>query len=310
VILLSLSAAAAGSLLASRSWSPLMLIMAVSLAYVNTSLYHPAAYSFTTSIFDPRDRPKALGIHGAGGTLGIAIGPLSVGLLMGLLSLDWREIYLFWFFPLLIGIILLIPLKGEIEIEEEEVRIEEGRTIFTLSLLLFLSFLAMRMMGSQMVAAFLTLYLVDVRGLSQTWASLIYGFNPLVGLIAAPIGGFLAARFGEKRWLLCVLAISYTSLGLALISPHILPFALLYIAYGFFNYLGMAANSAIMARLSPRGRRGLGFGLYFLPIYIVGAIAPLLAAKLASLYGLQMIFPLALTLLALCLLILKLGVKM
>jgi len=66
-----------GSLIAGFTQNPWMFIIAISFLYLNTTFYHPASYSYVTKEFKPGDRSKALGIHGAGGTLGMAIGQLA-----------------------------------------------------------------------------------------------------------------------------------------------------------------------------------------------------------------------------------------
>ena len=129
MILLNLSIAALGSLLAWRSMNLWMLVAAVSLIYMNSAIYHPAAYSLVSKLFSPRDRPKALGIQGAGGTLGLSLGPISAGLLMALLPITWRGVYLFWLIPILVGIISILPIRYEPKLdvgeELEEVDLEK-----------------------------------------------------------------------------------------------------------------------------------------------------------------------------------------
>ena len=86
MLLLSFGFAGLGAILAGTASTPVMLIAAVSLIYINTAIYHPASYAATAKMFRPEDRAKAMGLHGAGGTLGHAMGPLSVSLLVGLLA--------------------------------------------------------------------------------------------------------------------------------------------------------------------------------------------------------------------------------
>jgi MFS family permease len=66
----------------------------------------------------------------------------------------------------------------------------------------------------------------------------------LMGVIAAPLGGFWAVRYGEKKWLLTVLGLAYLCFGLAIVAPSNTAFVILYLAYGFLNSLGMAASIA------------------------------------------------------------------
>lgn len=314
MLLASLVIAAIGSLAASQAANPLMFIIAASLVYVNTTIYHPAAYSFITRFSRPRDRSKALGLHGAGGTLGMAIGPISISILVGALALGWRQVYLFWSFPILLGIITVLRIKSEPKEVVTVDTVDKGNVPQTSSLLspslaLFLLFLGLRMVAHGMSGSFMALYLVDDRNLSESLASFFIGTNSLMGIVAAPIGGFFAARYGDKRWLLRVLALSYTCFGLAFMISNTTVFVILYLIYGFFNLLGMAANSAIMAQLSPSKQRGLGYALFFLPGSLVGAIAPIVAASIAETFGLSSLFYVSIAVYFAGLGVLRFGVK-
>jgi DHA1 family multidrug resistance protein-like MFS transporter len=314
LILASLLVSAVGSLLASQAASPLMLIVAVSLVYINTTLYHPAAYSFVTRLFKPEDRLRALGIHGAGGTLGVAIGPLSISFIIGVLALGWRAVYFFWFIPFLLGIVAVWRIKSE---PEEDVPVERSEmesspqvtSLLSVSLVMFLLYIAVRVVAFSMSSSFMALYLVDDRGLSEAQASFYIGLSTLLGVLAAPLGGFWAVRFGEKRWLLMVLTLAYTCFGLAIAVPNNTVFVILYLAFGFSTVLGMASNSAIMAKLSPGKQRGLAYALFFLPGSIMGAISPLFAASIAERFGLVSIFYASIATFFLSLVLLKFGVR-
>ena len=93
---------------------PLFLIVAVSLVYINTTIYHPASYSYTTKMFNPQDRPKAMGLHGVGGSFGHSLGPLLVSVLIGVLAFEWRQVYLLLVIPMLLGIVMVISIKKEV----------------------------------------------------------------------------------------------------------------------------------------------------------------------------------------------------
>lgn len=314
MIIVSMVVACAGSLLASATQSPLMFIVAVSLLYINTTIYHPASYSFTTRLFRLRDRSKALGIHGAGGTFGMSIGPLSLAILMGYFAFGWRQVYLFWFVPLLIGILAVFLIRSEPR-DDAEVKPDpdtpqvQAKKLLTTSLALFLVFGGIRMVAGGMTNSFLSIYLVGSKGWDQTFTFTIIGSSSLMGIVAAPLGGFLADRFGEKKWILMVLAISYMCFGLAFAFPGTLPFVLMYLSHGFFNFLAMAANSALVAKLSPGRQRGLGYALFFLPGSIMGAVAPMMAAYIAEAFSLYSVFMTSLAAYVVGLLVLHFGVK-
>jgi FSR family fosmidomycin resistance protein-like MFS transporter len=313
MIVASFALAILGSLIASFTLTPEMLTVAVCLVYINTVIYHPASYSFTTRMFGPRDRSRALGIHGAGGTLGMALGPISVSILMGVFALGWRQVYLFWALPILLGIIAVLRLRSEpvkdVGVEEGINGRSDGGSIFTSSMILFLVYTGFRNMAAQMIEVFLPIYLVENRGLGETLASLVFGSSSLLGLVAAPIGGAVASRLGDKRWLMIALGSAYICLGAAVLSPSVLGFVALYLAYGFCNTLGMAANSAIVASLSPSRRRGLGYSLFFLPGEVMGVVAPVIAAYIASGFGLTSVFVIGLAIYLGGLAVLKAGVR-
>jgi MFS family permease len=317
MVFASMVVSALGALLASQASNPIMFIVAISLLSVSTTIYHPAAYSFTTKIVKPGDRPKVLGIHGAGGTLGMSLGPISLSILIGLLAFGWRQAFLFWLIPIILGAITVLGIKTEPTEdfqenpapEKVEAKKANIRSMMTTSLLLFLVFVGIRTIGRSMVGSFLPIYMVNTKGISESLTNIIYGSNTLMGLIAAPLGGALAGRFGEKRWLIGVLVLSYICLGLAFVIPNTIVFTALYLISGFFNFLGMAANSSIVAKLSPSSQRGLGYALFFLPGSLMGAVAPVIAAFIGEVFGLSSIFYASITVYAAGLFVLWFGVK-
>jgi len=312
MIIVSLFVSCLGVLIASQTHNYMTLTLAIILVSVNITIYHPASYRLITRL-KTGERLKALSIHEACGTLGVAIGPISVSVLMGVIALNWRQVYLFWLVPVLIGIIAVLKIKSESNVDVKEDKPNESKTsvdsLFTINLVFFLIFIGVRVMAGQMVEIFIPIYLVDEKGISSVLASLIYGIGSVVRVVGAPVGGLLASRFGTKRWLLAALSLTYVSLGLAVAIPDRLAFIVFYICYSFCNTLSMTANSAIMAQLSPVRRRGLGYALFFLPGSLVGAVAPLIAASIADVFGMTSIFVVSFTIYVIGQFILKFGVK-
>ncbi len=315
MIVFALAVATGGALLASQVLSPVMLIVAVSLIYVNTTVYRPASYSFVTRLFEPRTRLKALGIFGAGGTLGMALGPISITILMGVFAVGWRQVYLYWCLPLLLGIVSVLFLRSA---PKDDVVVGSAAggygaaatTLLTSNMLLFLVYRAMRLMAYSMSRTFMALYLVDSRGFSESATSTLIGLSTLVGIAGAVLGGFFAVRYGEKRWLFSTLSLAYVCFSLAILVPNKTAFALFYLGYGLLRTLGMAANAAIMAQLSPGKQRGMAYALFFLPGSIMGAVAPNIAASIGDAFGLVAVFYATIVLSFLTLGVLQFGVRL
>jgi MFS family permease len=315
MIIISLCIALLASLVGGLTLDPFMLALAVSLVYLTTTVYHVSSYSFLTNIFRGRNTAKAIGIQDIGGNLGTAIGPISVSVLIGALAFGWRQVYLFWFLPILLGVLSIHSLKarlGEgIEMRASSDVLAEPKDVlkFSSSLALFLIFVTLKGLAGSMVEVFVPIYLVDERGISETFSSLIFGSSMLVGMVGAPVGGFLGARYGEKRWLLVIIALGSAALGLSVVLPSTFAFVAMYMIYEMCNSLQMSSRSAIMARLSPNRNRGLGYALYFLPGSLMGVVAPIIAAGVASSSGLASIFIVAMVVYVVSLFLLRFGVK-
>lgn len=314
MLIASFIVATIGAILASLTIDLLTFTIAISLVYSNTTIYHPASYSYTTNLFHQADRSKALGVHGAGGTIGHGLGPLTVSLVIGVLGLAWRNVYLLLTGPMLVALVMVLTLQDTQRTPDNHshssISTDSSTDQFlTSNLVLFLAFSGLRMMAGSMISTFLVLYLQDVRQLSIGLAAFVSSSRTLLGFIAAPLGGYMATRYGEKRWLFNLLVVSYFLLSIALIQPEVTGFILFYITSGFCGTLVMAARSSIMAQLTPRRHRGLGYALYFLPGSIMGAIAPILAGYIATSLGFNAVFVISLVISAIALTILKLAVQ-
>jgi MFS family permease len=116
------------------------------------------------------------------------------------------------------------------------------------------------------------------------------GISSLLGIVASPLGGELASRYGEKNWFSGTLLGTYVFFALAFFVKGFWSFFILYIISRFFGILGMPANMTLTARFSPRKQRGVGFALSSIPMNVVMPAAALVAAYIADTFGLYYIF--------------------
>jgi MFS family permease len=261
LIALSILMAAAGSFLGSISMNPWIYIVASTLLTLNSTVYHPPSQSYVSNITSPRDRSRALGIWHAGGTTGMSLGPLSITILM--VSKEAKEDW------------------------------DEGDTVDTLlnrNMMFLLLSGTIRRFGGGLTTGFLTIWLAESQGWTITQIGMMLGVSSLMGIVASPLGGELASRFGEKRWLVGTLFASYTCFMLAIVMRGFWPFMLFYLAQGFFGILGMPANMTITSRLSPPRQRGVGFALSSIPENVIMPLASMVAAYMADYFGLYPIF--------------------
>ena len=295
LIAASILIAAVGALLGSISTTPWMYIIASTLLTFNSTLYHPPAQSYISDITSPKDRSRALGIWHSGGTTGVSLGPLSISILMGVLAFNWRQIYGFWVIPILLGLVALYFVKPPSEIvgQEERDKWEEKDTVDTLfntNMLFLLLSATVRRFGGGLTTGFLSIWLAESQGWTVGQIGIMLGVSSLLGIVASPLGGELASRFGEKPWFSGTLLGSYVFFALAFFVKGFWPFFLLFITHRFFGILSMPASMTLTARFSPRRQRGVGFALSSIPLNVVMPVAALVAAYIADTYGLYTIF--------------------
>lgn len=315
LITLSILMAAAGAFLGSISMSPWMYIVATTLLTLNSTVYHPPSQSYVSNITSPRDRSRALGIWHSGGTTGMSLGPLSITILMGVFAFQWRQVYGFWALPILFGLVALYFVKPPAEMVSKETKEnwDEGDTVDTLlnrNMMFLLLSGTIRRFGGGLTTGFLTIWLAESQGWTITQIGMMLGVSSLMGIVASPLGGELASKFGEKRWLVGTLFAAYTCFMLAIVLKSFWLFMLFYLAQRFFGILGMPARMTITSRLSPPRQRGVGFALSSIPENVIMPLASMIAAYIADFYGLYQIFVVTAVIYYISLAVLQFGVKM
>ena len=301
LVSISIILCATAAVMVSQAQSVYLLIISLSILAFSSTFYHPAAFSFTSELFDTSQRNKALGIHGAGGTFGTSIGPITLGLLM--VYIGWRNVYLLWAVPISIfAFLVFTKLKTETFRRHEKSEFVNNnnlkksasiKSVLSRELLILLSVIGISSFGTQALSPYMTSYFSDVRGMPIGLSTILFGLVSTMGLLSAPIGGYFADKLGEKKWLtITFIGILLSISGVAL-SSSIYFLVIFYLLNGFFQFAGMAANSSLVASFTPKSRRGLGYGLFFLPTNLVGSVSPLVSSVIVSNFGIWYVFPLA-----------------
>ncbi|MCS7365021.1 MAG: MFS transporter, partial [archaeon GB-1867-035] len=124
----------------------------------------------------------------------------------------------------------------------------------------------------------------------------IFGLSPLIGLGGPIIGGWLGDKLGWKRTFIIIFSIMITSLTLLVISPIVLLSVIFYLLYGISSTMTMPISSTLVALVTPEEARGTAYSIYFIPTSVAGIIMPIIASLLVDLYGIWIIFPIAIIL--------------
>jgi len=233
---------------------------------------------------------------------------------MGFFAFQWRQIYGFWVLPTLLGLVALYFVKPPTEMVSKETMEDwdEGDTVDTLlnrNMMYLLLSGTIRRFGGGLTAGFLTIWLAESQGWTISQIGVMMAVSSLMGIVASPLGGELASKFGEKRWLVATLFASYTCFMLAIVLKSFWFFMLFYLAQRFFGILGIPARMTITSRLSPSRQRGVGFALSSIPENVIRPLASMVAAYMADFYGLYPIFVATAAIYYVGLAVLQFGVK-
>lgn len=285
----------ASALLLSQTNSFWMLVFGVSVMKLSSPLYHISGLSQISRLVKQEKMSRSIGIHNALGSLGVAIG--AVSLTFFLTTLGWRWTYLFWAIPVLSWAFIILrssQLSTE-GFEEKEAERRGGLSrlslILHLNFLVFLTAIGLREVGTTGISTFMTTYLVRIRGLSEASSSLIFGLGPIIGIVGALSGGYLGEKIGAKRTL--SLAISGCAVTLYALSstPQLYLLTAIYLSYAFFSHSVWTPMNIIVSDLAPRTERGLSFSIYFFTEGLIASLAPTIAAAVLELYDVSYIFP-------------------
>lgn len=250
------------------------------------SFYHPIANSFISKAFKIRVS-EAMGLHGAGGTVGVVLTPTVAWFLGASFGWPWA----FVFFGALSVLFAMLFARRAVRTEEvshssttifDALRIRELRAVMILSIAIGL------LKG---VELFFPTYLKENRGVDPMWASVAYTVLLAFGVPGQWIGGKTASIIGSKKTLIGTCAAICVSLLLLLFLPiYLVGMAIFVALYGLFFNAHQPALTALAGTLSPHEQRGAVFGIFFFTFFGIGSVSQLMAGYVADVYGLDVAF--------------------
>jgi MFS family permease len=285
----------ASALVLSQTRSFWALVFAVSVNRLSSPLYHVAGLSQISRVATQEKVNWSIGVHNALGSLGAAIGLVSVT--VALSTAGWRWAYLFWAIPILAwGFIILVSLPVQRQHFEEEKIERQSRhlglsSVLSRDYLTFLGAFNLELVGTATISTFMTMYLVTLMGLSEATASLIYGLGPFMGILGSLGGGYLGDRMDAKKALSLFLLGCTISLFAVAFSSHLYLLVIVYMIYVFLSYSMWAPLNTIVADISPTTDRGLSYSVYFFVEGIVSSMAPAVAVAVIELSSIWFIMP-------------------
>jgi MFS family permease len=273
-----------------------LLVLTATLAGISISFWHPPAIAALSKRFATR-RGFAISMHGSGGSIGEALGPITVGLLLSLFF--WNTVVQSGIIPALaIAITVWILLRG--------LRGSPGNPVSfrmyvhtvvrqirypALATILFITGGYSAVQG--ILITFLPLYLRVELGYSPLVMSAFISGSQTMGIVSQPLLGLLSDRYSRKSVLLPGL------LGLG-ITVTVLPFAgtglplfLVLVMMGAFSYPLMAVLLAAAMDIAGSDVQATTVSLVFGAAILFSAVSPAIAGHLADTYNVRAVFFLA-----------------
>ncbi|MHC3438060.1 MFS transporter [Natrialbaceae archaeon A-gly3] len=310
LITLSILAMAAGFFVLALATNVYTLAAAVVVWGTGASLYHPAGLSLISR--NAERRGTVLAIHGAGGNVGTAAGPILTATL--LIALEWRLVVL----CLLVPAVVAVALGFRIDFEEADGRRKDGGRrdggIGPLAERMYVDSIALLSVGFLVAFAAILTYgvyyrglltflpeiirdlgVVEVRpvgGLDVDAAQYVYAALLTVGIAGQYAGGKLTERIRSEYAMLATLA----ALGVlaAAFFPSVnvgLPaFLLVCVLIGFFLYATAPIYQAVIADYSAETLHGLSYGYAYLGMFGIGAAGASIAGVLLTYAGSMSLF--------------------
>jgi len=274
-----------------------ILLIELSLLKISSPLYHISGLSQISRFAKPEKIGRVIGFHNALGNVGAAAGLISLTVFLA--TVGWRWTYLFWSVPVVVwGLIVLASPRLRSKqagktVEKHDGGLARWALLFSSGFVVLLAVVGLREVGNTGSQTFMTTYFVEMRGLSEAMASLIFGLGPFTGIAGSLIGGYLCERTGAKNaFSLITLAGAASLLALSLMSQlHLL--AAIYLFYSFFGSAVWSPINTIVASVTPLSDRGLGYSVYFFMEGLLASVTPTLAAGVIELTNIWFIFPLS-----------------
>ena len=271
------------------------LVVGAAFMRIASPVYHVSGLSQLSRLARPERLSRSVGIHNALGSLGSAAGLMSLAFFLS--TTGWRSTYLFWSFPIMVwGFVLLASpqlriKQGGIRANPVEDKASRLFLLFSPALLVFLVAIGLREVGGTGSSTFMTTYFVDVRNLSETTASLIFGLGPFIGIVGSLGGGYVAERLGARKalsWIILCCAVSLVAVSLV---SQLYLLTLVFLVYMFFSSALWSPMNTMVASITPETDRGLSYSLYFFTEGLIASIAPTMAAGVIGLSSVWHVFP-------------------
>ncbi len=237
---------------------------------LGASVYHPVGVSTIAEIFKDDRKGRALGIHGAGGNIGMCLFPLVSGILA--YYFGWRIVFvIFPFFSLAISLLFFIfvaePLK----------RVKKSRLNLTMNRSLMMIALSMGFitMASRGMAVFFPIRL-DSIGYPPYYIGILFSIFFGAGIFGQYAGGYLSDTYSKRRMIMFLSMASGVLLFIPFFVSSFYFIAVIMVFAGFIRDSIWPPFFSLFTDNAPEKFHGLSLGIFFSTGYLMSSQAPVI----------------------------------
>jgi FSR family fosmidomycin resistance protein-like MFS transporter len=276
------------------------MIIGTGLLILGDTIFHPPSLK-TASTLESSKMNFTMGVHLAGGSLGLALGPITLSILLPIFG--WRSAFLIWVpFSSLVSIISYLYSRKHLLTEHKNEKTVHSKTgelasIFTRNFILVVSAGALFELTIVNLSGFTTTLFKTAFEMSERLASLVFGLGSTVGILGALLGGTLGNRFSVYKVATANLLLTLGFLAIMPLTKRVIAISTIYLIYRIFVSASMPLINTMIASNSSIHNRSLAFSIYFMLANLLGSLLPAVTSLFAKTYSILIIFPISIILL-------------
>lgn len=268
------------------------LVTFLILAAVMEGGYHPASAAAISSSVPSERRGRSLGLHVIGGSSSFWVIPLVAAETSQYWG--WRGSYIALAIPaVVLGIAVFVILGRRARASDIARRVAEverptkREPIPWRQLAPFLVMTVATGIVVQSVFGFISLIAVDNFGFTEAAAARLMAITPGVGLVAAPLGGYLSDRLGQVPVMLTVSFLAIPLVYLLGVAANVGALVAVMIGMGLVTNIRMPTAEAYILGRTPEGRRSTVLGIYYFASRDGGGVLASVVGAMIDRLGLQ-----------------------
>ncbi len=275
-----------------RAGSYRTAVLFATLMAVSVAFWHPTALGAIARVYTQR-RGFAIALHGTGGSIGEAVGPVLTGTL--LVAMSWRTLLEVSLVPAVVagGLVLVVlraGVAGPAAVHAAGYLRSFAGLLRNRKLLIVLIIAGGYAASQSAITTFLPIYVREDLDKSPWVVGAYISLAQVVGIGAQPLMGHLSDRVGRKA----VLVPSLLGFGLCLMGLYAAGSGVLFVlalaATGAFLFSTIALVLAAAADLVGEELQSTVVSLVYMALIFLSALSPLVGGLVADAFDVRQVF--------------------